>query len=143
MIQQHYETTLGRAAVALLTGAIVGPRLVLLGTMGSMAFYSSSVGGLIGAPSERIVNIITLVFVYAFVSFAGGLAILGAPLWWLFHRLGRRSWIDALILGVVLSFACSLFLTTRHFLWPAPGSNYSSWDSGGALVINNSLTAHG
>jgi hypothetical protein len=42
--------------------------------------------------------------VFSFAWFLAGLLVIAAPCWWALDRLGRRSWLDALTLGFLLTF---------------------------------------
>src|SRR5258706_11242735 len=88
----EYETTAGRAAKALLIGALLGPGLV-------------AVGFLPWAGAEFV-----LVYIVAFVVFGIGLLVMGAPLWAIFHALRWRSAPTAAGLGFVATFVTCAFL---------------------------------
>jgi len=86
---------------------------------------------------------VLLLGIPAFILFTVGLAFVGAPAWWLLHRLGRRSWFDALLLGFFLTFVCSLFLLVQDTLWLPPDVRLDASDTGGATITNNKLSLHG
>jgi len=138
MRRVQYETTPGRVILALLAGAMVGACLVAASSILSMELYSSN--------DPKLLELIWLgLFVGngAFVIFAVGLSLVGGPAWLLLHNLGWRGWPEAIAVGILLTFAASLCLQSGWPLPPPTKSTYSADDSGGPLIINNIVTAHG
>ncbi|MGE5202759.1 MAG: hypothetical protein ACM3O6_11925 [Acidobacteriota bacterium] len=138
-----YETTLARAGAGILVGTVTGTLLVSLviagsAVLASYAHWSSSVDFSSG-------NLFWLLFIVVaiFGTFGIGLLALAAPIWWLLHRCGRRSWIDAMALGAVLTFATCAAPSAIRSVWPPQSYRYSSSDGGGPEVIDNKLTEHG
>src|SRR5215471_1075624 len=86
MVTTEYETTPGRVAKGLLSGAVAGATLV--------AF-----------PFLIFPPFAVIAFIYAFAAFAVGLIIVGAPLWVLFHALHWRSATAASALGFFATLA--------------------------------------
>jgi hypothetical protein len=82
MTKSRYETTLARAALALLAVAICGAAyLTILALTDQIDFFA-----LVGLASLGL-----------------GSLLLAAPAWWLLHRLGQRTPIQAAIWGAILS----------------------------------------
>jgi hypothetical protein len=83
--------------------------------------------------------------VIALVVWGVGLIAVGAPLWWLLHKLGFRHWLVAAATGTLLTFLAGFAILTRGFemIPPPSGSALSAEDAGGPPVINNRLTPHG
>jgi hypothetical protein len=120
----QFETTLGRAVLALVVGAFLGSVLTLVGTMGPMAVERPEFFGLDAARWEWIVSTIIIVSVGSFFLFSTGLLVVGAPAWWLIHRAGYRNWPHLLMLGVALSIAFSFALEALSSSLPTPDESY-------------------
>jgi uncharacterized PurR-regulated membrane protein YhhQ (DUF165 family) len=138
MISTAYETTVLRVGLALWVGAVVGTCFIVIAMVAPAVVYPTHSGAV-----DSFLRLVALIALVSFMCFSVGLAFIGAPAWWLLHRFGRRSWLDALLLGFFLTFVCTVLLLAQDSLWPTPGSNFQASDSGGATVINNRLTAHG
>jgi hypothetical protein len=134
MESANYETTLLRAAVALLCGAVIGSALIVVGVLSPGLFWSHEVAGGIVLAALYV----PFVAVVAFVFYAVGLLVLGAPGWFLLHRQRRRNWVHAIGWGFVASFlACSLLQ-----LWPTCGS-YGWLSTGGPFLVNDLIRMNG
>src|SRR5262249_9150134 len=135
----EYRTSPGRSVAALCVGAVVGAALYA-------AEYVTSVLEAfgIGYVWQYGMNTAVMIFVVALVVWIAGLALAGAPVWWLLHRLGWRQWPVAMALGAILTFLVSLGIATRGFgIIPSPLSEGSYFaDSGGKTEVNGELTAH-
>jgi hypothetical protein len=134
MIQLRLETTLRRAALALLAGAVCGSVLITALHLGQISRLGRTWTG-----TAQIAAFISSVY---FVLFAFGLLVLAAPAWWLLDRLGQRSRAQAIIFGVALTLASYLAYSqfSRHFLGklfygPAP----IVWASGFTRGLRGSL----
>jgi hypothetical protein len=88
------------------------------------------------------VNFFALSFGVAWLFFAGGLTIVGVPLWWAFHRMGWRSARAALALGFVATFSVSVVTNTVRLPDPE-GAQTSFGDSGGMVVEEGHITSYG
>ncbi len=95
------KTTLGRAALALLAGAVVGAVLTALAFAASAYLFPQS-------PEARSVGfdlgqagVWGLIFLVMVLFWIAGLAVIGAPLWVLLHRLGHRARLHAMMLGAL------------------------------------------
>lgn len=109
MTNPRYETTLGRAALALLAVAICGAGYLTI---------------LVLTDQIEFLPLVAL----AFLALAS--LLLAVPAWWLLHRLGQRSAIHAAIWGAILgpvSYLACRELNWRflaaHFMGPAPVSD--------------------
>lgn len=109
MTKPRYETTLGRAALALLAAAICGAAyLTILVLTDQIDFFALHA-----------------------VAFLGlGSLVLALPVWWLLHRLGQRTPFQAAICGATLSLVSYLACRklnwrylAAHFMGPAPVSD--------------------
>jgi hypothetical protein len=109
MTKPRYETTLGRAALALLAVAICGAAyLTILVLTDQIDFFA----------------------LVAVVPLGVGSLLLAVRVWWLLHLLGLRTPIQAAIWGAALSLVTYLawreliwrFLAA-HFMGPAPISD--------------------
>jgi hypothetical protein len=115
----RYETSLGRVALALLAGAAAGASIITALHLGLMVRPFRTL-----TDTVQFVGFISSIY---FVLFASGLLVLGAPAWWLLHRLGRRNRIHAMTLGATLtlvSYAAysqfSRLFLHKLFYGPAP-----------------------
>lgn len=90
IFRAEYETTLGRAALALIAGAGMGVALL---TAIVIMFDDPNVNALVLFASQ------TAPLVFGFLL--TGLVIVGAPIWWCLHRLGLRGW-GAMVFGAAL-----------------------------------------
>jgi hypothetical protein len=115
----RYETTLGRAALALLAGAAAGAAITTVLHLGLILRPNRTWTD----ATERAAAMSLLYF----ILFTAGLLALAAPAWWLLHRLGRRGQVQALILGVTLTLVSYLaysqytwHFTRKLFYGPAP-----------------------
>lgn len=102
-----YEITTGRAALALLVGALTGSLLVSAWYLAMFVMASSGqLPGDIFLYQFR--TMLILVPMSSFLVFAGGLLIIGIPLWALLHQLGWRSWMHSIIFGFLAGVVAAL-----------------------------------
>lgn len=136
MAQPLYSTTLARAALALLIGAVVaGPISILVVLAPAIA---------LDYDGQNLLAQFMFASVAAMIVYALGLVILAAPCWILLHQRGHRSWRAAAALGGVLGFIVTLLLyVSPTFPIRPEGSSISTGGSGGMLIDNNVVTAHG
>lgn len=135
-----YEFRPSRVYMAVLAGAVVGgvstALLMLLGSIWQ-----------IGASGHdewlRLRNQTLLFSILGSIVFFVGIVALGVPGWIAMHRLGRRQWYDAVVLGALLAFLGDLAMSYGPLVLHSPGSDYSAWDGGVATVIHYRLTAQG
>ena len=92
-----------RATLAAAAGALIGALGVAI-----VVLLLATAGAETVNLSDLIVSI--LIFVVALVGWSLGLFLVGLPLWWLFHRTGRRSWRVAMLLGAFTTFVIVLLL---------------------------------
>jgi hypothetical protein len=142
MPSPRYETTPFRAAVALPTGALAGSALIIGGVLGPMAFLKSDSGHLPGGDGGGLMALSQVAGI-SLIAFVLGMLVLAMPAWWVLHRAGRRTWLDAALLGVGLSLAVCAALSLLQFMGPGSLGPYTAFDAGGATVINGRLTPHG
>lgn len=87
------------------------------------------------------------IFVAAFVVWTIGLAAFGIGPWWVFHRIGFRNLLSALVLGFSLTFLVSLSLNSHlgGLLAPAlpAGVHETVRDAHGNREVDYVLTPHG
>lgn len=112
--------TFGRVLSGLPLGATWGAGLVSLG-VGAMlvGLQLSSPCPIEGLPSLLLPLIFMMLaaFVVAFVVWLAGLLVVGAPGWWVLHRLGLRSRWAAAALGFILApAACAAW--SVWIAWP-------------------------
>lgn len=128
-----YQTSLPRAFLGLLAGALVGAALVAC-----MSLWGTPLSEL----RQRGFSDWRFVFLYALPIWMIGLALV-APLPWLFlHLRNLRSWTVAAAAGAILTFIAVLAILTYGFGFVSPG-NFSASTSGGATWIDGHLTARG
>jgi hypothetical protein len=121
------ETTLGWASIGLFAGAVVGT--VLVGLLFAV------LGVVEGGSIASVVQVVLVVTFYGLFVWLAGLAVIGAPGWWILHSLGARCQQAAMIYGGALLLIINLSLPALI--------GHSAEDSGGPTVINGQLTAHG
>lgn len=130
-------TGLPRAALALVAGAATGAVLVALWSLqGQAATWGP---GYVAANGLRTG---ATVFLLAMMAWLLGLICFASLPWWALHRLGRRGWPSAILLGAVLTFAVGLAGLTGGF-GLLLGSASSVAVDGGSLVVDGRLTEHG
>jgi len=122
MTELGYEITLGRAALALLGGAICGAVLIT-----AMSFVPMVLRPQLLDSWGDVGSLAAYLLLVTFAQFASGLLVLAAPAWWLLHRFGYRGPLHAAICGVTLTFVSYLAyseFSRRHlgmiFWGPAP-----------------------
>jgi hypothetical protein len=103
MSQDSLSTNPLHATLAVTAGAAIGALGVAIVVL-SLATAGTEAVNL----SDLIVSI--LIFIVALVGWSLGLFLFGLPLWWLFHRSGRRSWRVAMLLGAFTTFVIVLLL---------------------------------
>jgi hypothetical protein len=144
MQRVDYVTTLPRALLALLGGAVLGAITFLLELAVLLALRPSKLAELNDYVGTTSVELIVLVAVFAFVFFAGGLLIAGAPVWWLLHRMGRREWFYALGVGAALAAAGYVGMVMWNPEWPALSLiSFLTEEFGGLTASNGALNGEG
>jgi hypothetical protein len=106
MPRRDYDTTIDRAAIALVVGALVGSLLV---------GATMIVLGLAGVGSGQLIDPVRLGLIapiYAFFYFAAGLAAVGVPIWIVLHRRGYRGRLAATVTGFFAAGLTWLLLQT-------------------------------
>ena len=91
------------AGVVLALGIMLGPGVIQSWISGTGSSHVISTTGLF--------EVGTLIASY----YAAGICLVASPIWWGLRRLGRGGWIDAAILGLVLTSA-AWFLTNLDSL---------------------------
>ena len=86
----QYETSAGRVFLAILAGAISGG---LINTS-IMLLFSRGVSSSI----EEYFSLFAFITGYALII----IALLGGPVWFLFHKLGWRQWYAAISAGIFI-----------------------------------------
>ncbi|MEO6339932.1 MAG: hypothetical protein ABIO39_07850 [Caulobacteraceae bacterium] len=129
---------LPRAALALAAGAVAGAALVTLAALlGQVVAYGP------GYVTANGLNTGSTVFLWALAAWAGGLIVFAALPWWGLHRLGRRGWSSAVLLGAALTFAAYLGLSTAAFGLMSGSQATVAATGGGPLVVEGRLTPQG
>jgi hypothetical protein len=130
------STTRKRAAIATVIGALFGALLV------SSLFLIASHTGLIavrrGGMNLRIFAAALEgfeVFTLAFEQFGVGLVVFAAPLWWLLHKTHRRGWLDALFLGIFLTFTAAMGEQWLFLRGVAVGVSHDDHSQSGPLTV--------
>ena len=142
MARQIYETTAMRAILALVAGSIVGSVLIIAGFL-IPEIIDALNGDKIAIAQLHALPYGVIVFVFVYAIFTAGIVLIGLPIWALMHQLGRRNWLDALLLGGIASFLVTLAFSTMS-IWLLPyGSDYSASDGGVPTVVHNHITAQG
>ena len=87
-----------RAVEALFSGAVIGAAAV------AGLYLCSLVRGGPSPDTHVFAPFVAFVFMLAFAGWAVGLIVLAAPLWWVLHKAGARSWQAAVIFGAIAAF---------------------------------------
>ena len=144
MERAEYVSTIPRALLALIGGAVTGTVAFLLEIAVLLAVRPNKLGEIndyIGTTSSDLFLVFTI---YGFIFFAGGLLIVGAPLWWGLHRMKRRNWYDAAGLGVVLGAAGFVFIGMWDPNWAGLSViSFITEEFGGITAANDQLTRDG
>jgi hypothetical protein len=144
MGRAHYVTTFRRALLAVLGGAIVGAWVFFLEIAVLFAIRPSKLTEMIDYVGMSGAQLMMLIMAFAFIFFAGGLLIVGTPLWWILHKLGRRTWLDALALGAVLAAAGFVAMVMYNPEWPALSLiSFLTEEFGGLTAANGRLSGQG
>ena len=119
-------------------GGFVFALLYLCGTATSLGPLYAIRSGLLAA---------TGIFVAAFVVWMLGLIAFGIVPWWIFHRLGFRNLVSALVLGFAMAFLVDMAIASHlaGLLAPAmsSGAHEVLRDRIGTREIDYVLTQHG
>ena len=145
-MQSAYITTTGRAALALLVAALVGPILLWISTIAFWALRGD-VDGL--ANGEDLILWIRAFLAMHVPIFLPFLLFIGFPAWLALDLTGRRSWRWLAATGALLGFAVSLWLTVTLRFVPSP--RHSEGFRGGLVFDHKDtivatpagITAHG
>lgn len=144
MQRADYVTTFPRALLALLGGAVTGALVFLLEIAVLLAIRPSKLGEMadyVGFTNESLILIIAL---FAFIFFAGGLLLAGAPVWFLLHRLGFRNWPYAVGVGGGLGAAGFIAMVMWNPEWPALSLiSFLTEEFGGLTAANGQLNREG
>lgn len=128
-----YQTSLPRAFLGLLAGALVGAALVAC-----VSLWGTPLAEL----RQRGFSDFRFVFLYALPIWAVGLAVVAPLPWLILHRWNVRSWTAAAAAGAILTFIVVLAILTYGFGLVSPG-NISAGGSGGATWVDGRLTPRG
>jgi hypothetical protein len=128
-----YATSLPRAGLGLVVGALAGAALVAFWGLWGLSLSDLREHGL----RTWFFAFSSAVFVWAV-----GLFVVAPLPWLVLHRMNVRSWLGAAALGAVLTFVAVVAITTYGFGLGSPGT-FSAGDSGGPTWIDGRLTAHG
>ena len=105
MQRVDYATTIPRALLALIVGAVAGTLVFLLELGILLALRPNKLPEMADYVGTTYLDLLQLTATAVFTFFAGGLLVVGAPLWALLHFLKRRQWYYAAGLGAVLCAA--------------------------------------
>jgi hypothetical protein len=144
MERADYVTTFPRALLALLVGALVGALAFLLELGVLLALRPSKLSEMTEYVGTTNSDLIMLIALAALVFFAGGLLLIGAPVWWILHRLGHRQWFYAAGLGAVLGSAGFILMSLWNPEWPALSLvSFMTEEFGGLTARNGQLSGEG
>src|SRR5829696_3370084 len=91
MERTDYVTTFPRALLALVVGIVVGTLAFLLELALLLAIRPSKLEEMAEYVGMANSDLILTIAIAVVIFFAGGLVIVGTPIWWILHRLGRRQ----------------------------------------------------
>lgn len=146
----EYTTSTGRAVYALFVGAVLGA-LLTMGevTAGLTVPILRAPMPLTAASASAVMEylqFLEMAGIYAFVVFSIGLLVAGAPVWFVLHRFGCRSWVHAVVAGAVLTFLAAFIIDNQAFLWAIRDSDVpfrmttSGWIRAWSVAAQFSLT---
>ncbi len=102
------RTSFPRALLALAIGAVCGTCLTLFEAVSGIPVPALRVplGALVYPPRNmvEILQLLEIVAMFAMGMYSVGLVIVGAPVWYVLHRLGKRTPVDAALTGATLTF---------------------------------------
>jgi hypothetical protein len=105
MQRVDYATTIPRALLALVAGAVTGTLVFLLELGILLALRPNKLQEMADFVGTTYLDLLQLTATAVLSFFAGGLLVVGAPLWALLHFLKRRDWYYAVALGAGLCAA--------------------------------------
>jgi hypothetical protein len=137
-------TTFPRALLALVGGAVVGAWVFVLEIAVLLALRPSKLGEINEYVGTTSAELFILIAAFSFIFFAAGLLIVGAPFWWVLHRFGRRTWLDAVVLGAALGAAGFVAMVMWNPEWPALSLiSFLTEEFGGLTASNGRLSGQG
>jgi hypothetical protein len=104
------EITVPRAIMAIIAGPLVGGAVLVLERFALAAFYNSGSPAAVGLPWWWGPGVVLIFWLFASAFFGFGLMTVGVPAWIALDHLKRRSCVDAVLLGGILSFIAYLLL---------------------------------
>lgn len=140
----RYVTTIRRAILALICGALAGTLAFLLELWILLAIRPNKLEEVNEYLGTADADIYTFVVQYGFIFFAGGLFLVGGPVWALLHRLGLRRWFYAVGLGAVLGSAAYVIYGLWNQQWVGLMLiSFLTEEFGGITYSNGGLTNDG
>jgi hypothetical protein len=105
------RVTIARIILAVLAASFVGSVLVVLSTAVAGAI---SDGTAVGTVPLQIFHMAIILLPLVFIASAAIALFIAAPCWTVLHLMGRRSWVEAAILGGSIACAVSLLPGPGH-----------------------------
>ena len=144
MERAGYKTTILRAGLALVGGAVAGTASFVLEIVALLALRPSKLGELNEFVGTTTVELFQLIALFSLIFFAVGLLVVGSPVWWLLHRLGRRDWFYAVAVGAGLGSAGFAGWVLWNPEWPALSLiSFLTEEFGGLTARDGQLSAEG
>ena len=138
MQRVDYATTIPRALLALAVAAVTGTLVFLLELGILLALRPNKLNEMAEYVGTTYLDLLQLTATAVFTFFAGGLLVVGAPLWALLHFLKLRDWYYAVALGAGLC-AGGFFILALYSEDFTPAISLVSFltEEFGGLVWNN------
>ena len=132
--------TVSRVILALLAGAVTGGLLVALFDLFFTVFVLQD-------PKhdwKYAPLAIYSTFAMASAVWLIGLVVIGAPFWFLMHKMQFTSWVHVVLTVPILMFFVVFALKTQGFgFFQSDMGNFSAWEFGGSTWIDGRMTLHG
>jgi hypothetical protein len=139
-----YVTTFWRALLAIVGGPVVGGLVFLLEIAILLALRPAKLGEMTEYLGMGAFDFIQILVLAVFVFFIGGLLLVGTPVWYLLHRMGRRQWFYAVAVGAVLAAAGFVLMVLWNPEWPALSLvSFLTEEFGGLTARDGQLTGEG
>jgi len=105
------RTTIARAVIAVLAGSFAGSALIVLSlTLDGVIADGKTVTAVPG----QIFNMAIILVPLVFIAFTAAALFIAVPCWSVLHLMGRRTWVEAMLLGGLIGCAVSLLPGPGH-----------------------------
>jgi hypothetical protein len=143
-MRADYVTSFWRVVLAYLGGALTGGVVFFLEVVAMLALRPGKLDQISEFAETDSTALIVSVALAGLLFFAGGLLVVGGPSWFILHRLGRRDWYYATVLGAVLGAAGFVAFALTSPEWDGLRLiSALTEEYGGLTASNGKFTAEG